>query len=219
MLPFTREQFFAVFAGYNNAVWPAQVAAYVLGLGIVLPLVFRSAWRDRTVALGLALMWLWTGVVYHWLFFASINKAALLFGALFVVQAGIFVYAAVAERLTFALPRGPAGWLGAGLVLYAAVFYPLLGLWAGHAYPEMPMFGVTPCPVTLFTFGLLLVTTARVPPWVLIVPVVWSLIGGSAAFALGVPQDWPLLLSGVVTVVLLVIRDRRRAGVAGAHSA
>jgi len=33
MLPFSTEQFFAVFAGYNAAVWSAPVVAY--GLGVV----------------------------------------------------------------------------------------------------------------------------------------------------------------------------------------
>lgn len=32
MLPFTREQFLAVFVAYNEAVWPTQVLAYSLGL-------------------------------------------------------------------------------------------------------------------------------------------------------------------------------------------
>ena len=32
MLPFTREQFFAIFLEYNNAVWPASILAYGLGI-------------------------------------------------------------------------------------------------------------------------------------------------------------------------------------------
>ena len=34
MLPFTREQFFAVFAAYNEAVWPVQYLAYLLALAM-----------------------------------------------------------------------------------------------------------------------------------------------------------------------------------------
>jgi hypothetical protein len=89
------------------------------------------------------------------------------------------------------------------LILYACVLYTLLGLWAGHRYPEMPMFGVTPCPVTIFTFGVLLLTTAPVSRWLLVIPVIWSLIGGSAAFLLQVPQDWLLLFSGLSVIPLL----------------
>src|SRR5260370_12258317 len=34
----------------------------------------------------------------------------------------------------------------------------------------MPMFGVTPCPVTIFTFGLLLLTVCPVPRWLFVIP-------------------------------------------------
>jgi Family of unknown function (DUF6064) len=44
------------------------------------------------------------------------------------------------------------------LTIYAAALYPLLGLAMGHPSSELPMFGVTPCPVTIFTFGMLLLT-------------------------------------------------------------
>jgi hypothetical protein len=82
------------------------------------------------------------------------------------------------------------------------IVYPLLGLYAGHGYPRVPMFGITPCPLVLFTFGTLLLAS-RVPGWLLFVPAAWSLVGGSAAFLLGVPQDWPLLFSGLAAVPLL----------------
>ena len=49
MLPFTLEQFLNVFATYNKAIWPAQIAAYVLGaiavaafFGRALPLTASS---------------------------------------------------------------------------------------------------------------------------------------------------------------------------------
>lgn len=212
MLPFTREQFTAVFADYNAAVWPAQVVAYVLGLAMVAAVLRPSPAGHRLVSTGLALMWAWTGVAYHGLFFAVINPAALGFAALFVLQGALFVYHGVLRhRLSFGPSVGPARWLGWGLVVYAAMAYPLLGAWAGHGYPQLPMFGITPCPVTLFTFGLLLLTTAPVPRSVLAIPLAWSLLGGSAAFLLGIAQDWPLLFSGI-SVVLLIRRDHRRQG-------
>ena len=30
MLPFTVDEFFSVFSAYNNAIWPAQLLAYLL---------------------------------------------------------------------------------------------------------------------------------------------------------------------------------------------
>lgn len=208
MLPFSREQFIAVFAAYNTAVWPAQILAYALGLGAAVAVVGGSRAGSRFVSTVLLLMWAWTGVAYHALFFASINPAALGFAALFVIQGLLFGYAGVVRgRLRFGPVRGPASWLGWGLIGYSGVLYPMLGAWSGQVYPAMPMFGITPCPVVLFTFGLLLLTQAPVPKWLLAIPLGWSLLGGSAAFLLGIAEDWPLLFSGL-SVVALARRDR-----------
>jgi hypothetical protein len=213
MLPFTREQFVEVFARYNEAVWPAQWVAYVLGLAVVVAWLRPSRHRDRVVAGGLAAMWLWTGVAYHGLFFAAINRLAPVFAALFVLQGLLFAHAAARGRLRFDPAPGPAAWPGWALAAYAALLYPLIGVLAGHGYPRLPMFGITPCPVTLFTFGVLWLAA---PPWprtLLVIPLSWSLVGGSAAFLLAVPQDWPLLASSLVGVYLFVRARRRRRGV------
>jgi hypothetical protein len=216
MLPFTHEQFLGVFVTYNDAIWPLQIAAYLFGI-VAVALLFRpSRSSDRIIAGVLAAMWVWTGIVYHGLFFAPINTAAYLFGALFLFQGGFLAYAGIRhDRLRFGFQSGLAAWVGAVFLFYAAVLYPLIGMATGHAYPEMPMFGVTPCPVTIFTFGMLLLTTQHLPRWLLLIPFVWSLIGGSAAIALGVTQDWLLLASGFVAIPLIVLRDRDTAHLRG----
>lgn len=216
MLPFSREQFIAIFADYNAGVWPAQVVAYLLGLLIVVLLVRPFRDGGRILGAALAVMWIWTGIVYHGLYFSAINKAALGFAAFFVLQGMALMYGGATRRLDASSERGWAAWLGWGLVSYALVVYPLIGMAFGHRYPEMPMFGITPCPVTIFTFGVLLVRPG-VPWWVLMIPLVWSLIGGSAAFLLGVPQDWLLLLSGAIAVPTILRRAARSspAGTSG----
>lgn len=209
MLPFTPEQFLSVFASYNTAIWPAQVGAYLLGCSAMVLLLRKAAHADRITSGILAVMWLWTGIGYHGVFFATINKAAYLFGALFVVQGAYLLYSGVYhDRLRFGFGDGPTVWIGVALVIYAAILYPLIGMWTGHVYPGMPVFGVTPCPVTIFTFGMFLLTTQPISRWLLVIPFIWSLIGGSAAFLLHVPQDWLLLVSGFITVLLIIVQER-----------
>ena len=205
MLPFTQEQFLEVFVSYNRAIWPVQFGMYQLG-GLAIALLFwKPKGADRVIAGILAAMWLWTGIAYHAMFFSEINKAAYLFAALFVIQGFYLVHAGVYRgRIRFAVRSGSASLVGVALIAYAAIVYPLISIARGHPYPAMPVFGVTPCPVTIFTFGLLLLAVPPLSRGLLVIPFVWSLIGGSAAILLDVPQDWLLLASGFIAVPLIV---------------
>jgi hypothetical protein len=211
MLPFTTAEFFDVFEVYNNTIWPVQIVAYGLGALTVTSLFWPGVTADRITAAVLALMWVWTGIAYHWLQFSSVNPAAWGFGAAFVLQGAIFVIAGTMQsrmRLRFGPTSNLSGFTGLAFILYAAVIYPLLGISQGHSYPRAPLFGVTPCPVTIFTFGWMLLLKAAIQWWVIAIPVLWSLIGGTAAFLLDVPQDWLLLVGGVVTTLLLATSRR-----------
>lgn len=204
MLPFTVEQFFNVFRAYNGGLWPAIPVAYALGGAVLWAIVSRWVFAARLSAVALAPMWLWTGVAYHIAYFAEINPLAFLFGGLFVAEAILLVVFGAGRRpITFGATglQAVAGW---GLIVYTVIAYPLIGLLSGHPLAELPQFGVAPCPVTLFTFGVLLLARPPVPWVLLVVPIVWSLIGGSAAFLLHVPQDWMLPLSGVVALLLRI---------------
>ncbi len=195
-MPFTEEQFFQVFSAYNSAVWPLPIAAYVLGF-VALGLLF---WRTRSATLLisaiLALMWLVNGAGYHWSFFAEINPAARLFGAVFLFQALLLALAPFLSRGFRIAPAKDARTVaGLSLVIYALVVYPLLGRLVGHAYPAVPVFGIAPCPTTIFTIGLLLLGTWRTARWLLVIPALWGVVGGSAAVLLGVPQDYGLIVA------------------------
>ena len=72
------------------------------------------------------------------------------------------------------------------------LFYFAAGLFVTHPYPATPLFGVAPCPTTLFTIGLLILARYPRPVVIALVPLAWSVIGGSAAILLGVPEDWAL---------------------------
>jgi hypothetical protein len=212
MLPFTSAQFFDVFGAYNEAIWPIQIVAYGLGLAATVLLFRPSGPADRVISGTLALMWVWTGVAYHWLHFYPINPAALFFALGFAAQGAIFLLAGVIQdklRFAYAFALRPA--IGLALISYAGVIYPLVGIALGHVYPKAPQFGVTPCPVTIFTFGCLLLLKSPAKWWVFTLPVLWSLIGGTAAFLLDVPQDWILLASGPATVALLAFFPPQKA--------
>lgn len=205
-LPFTRDEFFAVFAAYNVAIWPAQLVAYGLAIIAIATLWFGVSSASRFALAVLALLWAWTGGVYHILYFAEINRAALGFGSLFIVQAVLFAIEAWRARLEFSVKQS-ATW-GWALIVYALLFYPLLVVWSGHVYPAAPVFGVTPCPLVIFTLGVLLFNRGPIPWRLLIIPVLWSVAAGSAAFLLGVYPDWALPVSAGIVLALNWRRTR-----------
>jgi hypothetical protein len=205
-MPFTVEQFFEVFARYNESMWPAPVVLNILAL-VAMVLAWRAKAGDgRWVAGILAGMWTWMALAYHVAFFTAVNPAAWLFAGAFLCAAVSFVWLGIVrERLQFSFRRDVFGWVGLGLIGYALVVYPWLGFELGHRFPANPTFGL-PCPTTIFTIGLLLFATPPVPRLVFAVPVLWALVGSTAAWKLGVLEDLGLLLAAAAAGVALVVR-------------
>lgn len=211
-MPFSTEQFLDVFARYNTAIWPAQLGALAIGVAIVVCL--QRARASRFVALALVLLWVFTGVAYFGAFFAAINPAAYVFGALFVLQGALLMHAGL--RADQRPLRRSRPILGMALAAYALLAYPLLAFALGHVYPRMPAFGVAPCPLAIFTLGVLL-SANRLPRALFAIPIVWSAIGGSASWLLGVREDIGLLVAGAAAIGALW-SDRPRLGSARAQA-
>jgi Family of unknown function (DUF6064) len=194
-LPFTKEQFFDLLAAYNGALWPAVVALWIASLVTSALLLSSRRPPDRWISALLAVHWVWSALAYHVAFFTRINPAAWVFAALFLLQAALFVWWGVVQgRLSFAPWRNawaPVAW---GLVAYSLV-YPGINAVQHLTWSRIPTFGL-PCPTTIFTVGLLMLATPRA--WRLsIVPIAWSLIGGTAAFLFGVQSDFALPVAGM----------------------
>ena len=213
-MPFTPEQFFDVFRRYNTSVWPMQWVLAGLGVLAVLVALQRSTRATRVVSGILASLWLWMALGYHLAFFASINRAAILFAAAFLVETGIFLWAANRPARLRLDPRlDGRGIIGGAIIAFALVGYPILSSAVGHRYPAMPTFGL-PCPTTMLTLGLLLWIEPPIPRRLAAIPVVWSIIGGIAAARLGAQEDYALLVSGLLTWAVLITGNRRRRVVA-----
>jgi hypothetical protein len=201
-LPFTAEQFFGVFADYNRAFIVAVVALWVASLAIVAHVSRDPSRRSSRLSLFLAVLWLWNAVVYHAFFFTRINPAAWPFAGLFLLQAVLFLRAATQRRTEYFTSTGWTRIVGSGLIGYA-LLYPFLTIALGHRYPATPTFGV-PCPTDILTIGVLLTSRGRVPAALGVVPVIWAMIGGSAAVLLKVPTDYVLLGAGLLLATLLI---------------
>jgi hypothetical protein len=209
-LPFTPDQFFGVFAEYNDTFWPVVVAWWLATIAAL-----RAAWRrpgrwSPMVSVFLGVLWLWNAVAYHAFLFTRINPAAWLFSGLFAVQGVMFFWASRRRPVEYFSSAATSRTIGLVLVGYSLV-YPFLTIALGHRYPATPTFGL-PCPTVILTSGLLL-TVRGVPLSLVPIPVVWAFVGGSAAVLLAVPTDFALLGAGGLLPVM-AIAERRRSSAA-----
>lgn len=216
-LPFSAEQFFDVFRRYNESVWPAQVA-----LNVAAVFAAAAAWRAharrsspwaRTALVVLAGLWLWTGIVYFKTFFATVTPAGEIFGSLFIAEAALLMLCAWQDEPLVPSSRSGAA-VGASLIAYALLLYPVAGMLAGHHYPAQPTFGA-PCPLTIFTFGVFCLFPASIYRFALVMPLLWTAIASFAAFEFHVHEDLGLLVAAAATIAVMLhersgLRQRSR---------
>jgi hypothetical protein len=206
-LPFSRTEFFDVFAAYNVALWPAALLLWLASLAALIALARSSPPPHRALSGLLAIHWGWSAAAYHAAFFSRINAAAWLFAGVFLVQAALFAWFGAARgHLWFSTGRSARHIAAAVLAAYALA-YPLVNAALGHSFPRAPTFGV-PCPTTIFTIGLLL-TADTLPWWLAVVPILWSLIAGSAAVFLGVRADFALPVAAALLILFMAAPRHR----------
>jgi Family of unknown function (DUF6064) len=208
--PFSAPVYYSLFETYNQAIWPAQLIAYLLGLAALF-LALRPMAGGGRIALGvLAVFWLWNGIAYHLLYFLQINFAALGFSALFVIEGVLFAASALRRGHGVRFRADLFGWCGLFLAVFALVAYPLLGWLAGHGWPHAAVFGVAPAPTTIFTFGMLLMLETGPRRTLAVIPLLWALAAGTAAVVrLGTPEDLSLLVAAVAGFGLIAWKGRR----------
>jgi hypothetical protein len=208
-MPFNEEQFLNVFAVYNEAVFPIQLLLNLVACAAVYLALRSRADSTRTIAALLAILWFWSGLVYHVVFFGRINTLAYLFGTLFVLQGVLILYCGWwRRRPRIRFSTDVHSIVGLAVVAYSMFVYPLIGYMAGHSYPTTPTFGV-PCPITIFTFGIWLMARERPSFYVLVIPTLWSLLGVSASLLLGITEDLGLIAAAAISLGLFTLKDLR----------
>jgi hypothetical protein len=206
-LPFTIEQFLDVFRQYNENIYPLQFLFYLLAVLVIILIAKKTVYSARVIFLILAFLWLWMGPVYHLKYFTSINKAAYFFGAVFILQGLIFLISGVLKNgITFSSQLNRSTITGTVLILLSLIIYPILSNYNGHLYPYTPTLGL-PCPSTIFTLGVLCFVNnkARLSFWLL--PLLWTMIGFTAALSLGMKEDYLLIISGILAFSMVYLNS------------
>jgi hypothetical protein len=202
-VPFTIDQFFNVFENYNSKLFPVQLMILLLGFIALILVHQRKSSKNILIGSFLGLLWIWIGAVYHLMFFTAINKPAFVFGGLFILQGLLFLLNTFSKaKIEYGFEGKTKDYLGYFFILFGLSIYPIIGYVVEGSALRIISLGL-PCPSTIFTFGFLLLATNRVPKYLLIIPLLWSLVGLSAAINFGVIQDFMLIISAIVTAIFL----------------
>lgn len=207
MIP-TEEQLLDAFAAYNALIWPMQIVAYVLGIAGLALAIRKNKLSSRLIPAILAFLWLWVALLF---WFPSGEQGFVLgylFAGVYLIQGLLFLVQAFRPKLAFEYRSNLPSWAGIFFVLYALVGYPLISPVVGHVYPQAPPFGLTPCPLVAFTFGLLLLTAQKVPKALLLIPLFYA-FSGFLWVSIGMVEDTGMVLSGLVGIWLIWKRDSR----------
>lgn len=215
-MPFTPEHFLAVFEAYNRALWPLAALLWLLAVASAVALARRRDRARRFICAQLVVQWVWPAVAYHAVFFTRINPAAWIFSGLFLLEGGLLLWhGAIRDRLRFSATT-PLRHVVAWTLIVYGLAYPAIARLAGLEFPRLPTFGV-PCPATVMTIGFLIAADPPIPLAIALVPLIWTVIGGSASFLMGVEADLMLPAAGLALTasMLAARRSHGAAGLAG----
>ena len=201
---FSLHSYYRLFELYNRAIWPAQVVALALGLGMGsgLHLPHRGSGlhiqRGRFIAGILAGCWLWIAVAFHATRYMTLTWTAVYFAWGFGLEAALLLWTGVVRgRLAF--ERRSAG---LAIFQFALVVPPLIGPLFGRSWSQVEVFGVAPDPTAIGTLGLILVATGRVRWELMALPLLWCAISGATLLSMRAPDAWIPLAAAMIVLLL-----------------
>ena len=207
--------FLAMYDRFNATVWPMQLVWYASAAAMVGLALWPRRLSTQLICLLAAAYLTWVGIAFFGVLDSgmgvldSVVNLAWLWAATFILEALLFLVAGIVRRdLVFAPRWNLAMVLGAVFMFYGLVAYPIIGLLGGHPLHTLPVFGLSPCATVIFFFGLLLWARSPAPKYLLLLPLAWALEATPSNIAMGHEADFGMALVGVITVGLIIWRDR-----------
>jgi ABC-type antimicrobial peptide transport system permease subunit len=203
-LPFTTKQFFQVIEQYNHLIFPLQYlfTYIVLVLGIWIFMCKRTP--NRLVGLITGFLWIWGGVVYQLTYFSTINKAAIGFAILFIIQGGLLIIETlIRSRFELIVTNKTIKMVAMFFFIFGIVIYPMLNYLQIQDWKNIIMVGL-PCPTTILTFSIFMLTSQKFPKYLYVIPTIWAIIGTNAAFMFRIYPDIMLIVSAIFAIVFLL---------------
>jgi len=208
MLSFSLEEFLFVLESYNLFIWPLQIIAYVLIVLVIFFSLTPTQYSAKIVSAILSFFWLFTGIVFCFIYWAPNHIFGYIFGIFCVLQGLLFLYNLRRSDITIGSSDKTYKLIGILFVLYAIIGYQIFGHYLGHVYPKFFAAGLVPCPTTIFTLGIFFIINKSIPIKYFVIPLMVSLGGFLAAYN-GIYEDIGLIIAGIISAIL-IYKDVRR---------
>ena len=203
----TTEAFRSNLESYNNAIFPMQIITLIVAIILTYFLFAKlSAKTNNVMKAYLAFTYAWMAVVYYFILAPSSLKPGFpILGIFFAVVALLFAIDILTGKTEFKLPKTRRRkYLTLILIIYALVLYPSMDWVLGHPYPRILLFGVVPCPTTIFAIALLAGAIPKVDKKVFALLLLPALgFGFLGPIQHGFYVDFVLLASGIYGLVML----------------
>ena len=206
-LLFSPRVYWRMFELHNEAVWPVQVVAVLLGAAILVWTVRPQPWSDRVIWIAFAAAWIFVAWAFLWTRYATINWAAAYAVPVFAAE-GLLLASVGTWRggLHVASRRAVPSLAGLAMLFYALVVHPFVAMVAGRPVQGAEIVGIAPDPTAIATLGILLMVPGGAAAWTLMaVPLAWCIVSWATLRTMGALEGWiPLTAAGIAVFARLL---------------
>ncbi|MBA7612668.1 hypothetical protein ES703_19904 [subsurface metagenome] len=190
---------------YNNAIFPMQIIIMAVAVALTYFLFAKPGPKtNKMMKAYLVFTFAWNGIIFF-LIFGKELPGTFLGAPLCILVAILFAWDISANKTQFTFPN--INWQRYLMMFWIllAFLYPLIGLAFGHYYPNTCIFGVMPCPTTVFALALLASAIPKVDKKVYILLLLWALPAfGKCLGALDLYEDCVVFWIGIYALFMLI---------------
>jgi hypothetical protein len=195
-LLFSPRTYYRLLALYNEAVWPAHIAALAFAAALLFLASRGGPNAGRAVGAILAALWAWIAVAFHAERYATINWAATYFALAFALQAALLLWAAFKPN-TLQFTAQP---FAIAIFAFTVVAQPFIGVALGRDWRQAEMFGLAPDPTAVATLALLAMAV-RPRKHLFLIPLLWCAVTGLTLTAMEAPDALMTPIAGALALL------------------